>query len=118
LVIARGGFSGIFPDSSDLAYIFAVRTGLKNLIAWCDVQLTKDRQGICFPDIKLENATNINYAFPNRSQTYPVNGVPTTAYFAVDYTLEDLRSYVVCKFNLYYTISVIDGLTDSFLPFQ
>ena len=45
LVIARGGFSVIFPDSSDIAYIFAVRTGLKNLIAWCDLQLTKDNQG-------------------------------------------------------------------------
>ncbi|KAG4935408.1 hypothetical protein JHK85_050327 [Glycine max] len=108
LVIARGGFSGIFPDSSDLAYIFAVRTGLKNLIAWCDVQLTKDRQGICFPDIKLENATNINYAFPNRSQTYPVNGVPTTAYFAVDYTLEDLRSYVVLNQGDYSRTTLFD----------
>uniref|UniRef100_A0A0R0J1K0 glycerophosphodiester phosphodiesterase n=1 Tax=Glycine max TaxID=3847 RepID=A0A0R0J1K0_SOYBN len=66
LVIARGGFSVIFPDSSDIAYIFA-----------------------------LENATNIGCVFQNQSKTYPVNGVPTTAYFAVDYTLKDLCSYVV-----------------------
>ncbi|KAL9319867.1 hypothetical protein ACSQ67_011706 [Phaseolus vulgaris] len=59
LVIARGGFSGIFPDSSESAYIFGVTASLKNVIVWCDVQLTKDSQGICVPNVKLENATDI-----------------------------------------------------------
>ncbi|KAH1054182.1 hypothetical protein GLYMA_08G324500v4 [Glycine max] len=94
LVIARGGFSGIFPDSSEFAYNLAAVTSLKNLIVWCDVQLTKDGEGICIPNIKLENATNIDNVFQNRSKTYSVNGVQTSAYFAVDFTFEELYSKV------------------------
>ncbi|XP_047178967.1 glycerophosphodiester phosphodiesterase GDPDL3-like [Vigna umbellata] len=92
LVIARGGFSGIFPDSSDSAYLFAVIASLKNVILWCDVQLTKDSLGICVPDLKLENATNIAQIAKYKSSTYPVNGVITSGYFSVDYTLKELRS--------------------------
>ncbi|TKY46972.1 Glycerophosphodiester phosphodiesterase GDPDL4 [Spatholobus suberectus] len=95
LVVARGGFSGLFPDSSDFAYNLAAQTGLKNLIVWCDVQLTKDSEGICIPNIKLENATNIDKVFQNKSKTYSVNGVQTSAYFAVDYTFKELHSKVV-----------------------
>ncbi|KAL3007029.1 hypothetical protein AAZX31_08G313100 [Glycine max] len=94
LVIARGGFSGIFPDSSEFAYNLAAVTSLKNLIVWCDVQLTIDGEGICIPNIKLENATNIDNVFQNRSKTYSVNGVQTSAYFAVDFTFEELYSKV------------------------
>ncbi|KAL2322738.1 hypothetical protein Fmac_027117 [Flemingia macrophylla] len=90
LVIAHGGFSGIFPDSSGVAYDLAIQTGLENLIVWCDVQLTKDREGICVPNIKLENATNIDKIFKNRKNTYPVNGVQTSAYFSVDFTFKEL----------------------------
>lgn len=100
LVIARGGSSGIFPDSSEYAYELAAQISLKNLIVWCDVQLTKDGEGICISNIKLENATDIDKIFENRSKTYSVNGVQTSAYFAVDYTLTELRSNVLCKFNL------------------
>ncbi|KAH1054184.1 hypothetical protein GLYMA_08G324600v4 [Glycine max] len=95
LVIARGGSSGIFPDSSEYAYELAAQISLKNLIVWCDVQLTKDGEGICISNIKLENATDIDKIFENRSKTYSVNGVQTSAYFAVDYTLTELRSNVL-----------------------
>ena len=101
MVIARGGFSGIYPDSSDIAYSLAAQTSLANVILWCDVQLTKDREGICIPDIKLENATDIGHVSEFKSKTYSVNGVQTSGYFSVDYTLKELLSNVVCKFNLY-----------------
>ncbi|XP_020204465.1 glycerophosphodiester phosphodiesterase GDPDL4 isoform X1 [Cajanus cajan] len=94
LVIARGGFSGIFPDSSDVAYELAKEIGLRNLIVWCDVQLTKDGEGICFPNINLENATHIDQVFKHRNSTYSVNGVQTSAYFAVDFTFKELYSNV------------------------
>ncbi|PIN26985.1 Glycerophosphoryl diester phosphodiesterase [Handroanthus impetiginosus] len=90
LVIARGGFSGLFPDSSIYAYSLAVQTGLPNLHVWCDVQLTKDGAGICFPDIRMENASDIDNLYSNRSNTYLVNGVSTQAWFSVDFTLEEL----------------------------
>ncbi|CAH2070823.1 unnamed protein product [Thlaspi arvense] len=40
LVIARGGFSGLFPDSSLDAYNFAKLTSVPGYVLWCDVQLT------------------------------------------------------------------------------
>ncbi|KAL3501930.1 hypothetical protein ACH5RR_036379, partial [Cinchona calisaya] len=76
LVIARGGFSGLFPDSSYNAYSLAVGTSLPNVVLWCDVQLTKNGVGIFFPDVKLGNASDINLVFENRhSNTYVVNGI-------------------------------------------
>uniref|UniRef100_A0A0D3ANF5 glycerophosphodiester phosphodiesterase n=1 Tax=Brassica oleracea var. oleracea TaxID=109376 RepID=A0A0D3ANF5_BRAOL len=77
LVIARGGFSGFFPDSSLPSYNLAKQTSLAGSVLWCDVQLTKDGLGICFPDLKLNNASDIEYVYPNRQKSYPVNGVST-----------------------------------------
>ncbi|KAF2593062.1 hypothetical protein F2Q70_00044908 [Brassica cretica] len=77
LVIARGGFSGLFPDSSFNAYSFAKQTSVAGAALWCDVQLTKDGAGICFPDLKLNNASTVEDVYPNRQKTYPVNGVST-----------------------------------------
>uniref|UniRef100_A0A5B6Z502 glycerophosphodiester phosphodiesterase n=1 Tax=Davidia involucrata TaxID=16924 RepID=A0A5B6Z502_DAVIN len=92
LVIARGGFSGLFPDSSSIAYSLAILTSLPNVILWCDVQLTKDGAGICFPDIKLDNASDIANAFRNKQNTYSVNGAPMQGWFSVDFTLNELGS--------------------------
>lgn len=100
LVIARGGFSGLFPDSSYAAYSLALLTSVPDVILWCDVQLTKDRAGICFPDLKLNNASDISNIFQNRDKTYNVNGLPTQGWFSVDFTLKDLAN-VVCKFNIF-----------------
>ncbi|CAK8538879.1 unnamed protein product [Lathyrus sativus] len=90
LVIARGGFSGLLPDSSDAAYDFAIQTSVADVALWCDVQLTKDAVGICVPDPNLELSSLISFVYPNQSRSYLVNGVQTTGYFSLDYTLEDL----------------------------
>ncbi|XP_073140296.1 glycerophosphodiester phosphodiesterase GDPDL3-like [Henckelia pumila] len=90
LVIARGGFSGIFPDSSYLAYALAVQIGLPNLHVWCDLQLTKDGFGICFPDIMLQNASDVGDVYPKRGNTYTVNGNPLKGWFSVDFSLDEL----------------------------
>ncbi|KAL3851160.1 hypothetical protein ACJIZ3_013042 [Penstemon smallii] len=92
LVIARGGFSGLFPDSSLYAYSVAVTTSLPNLHVWCDVQLTRDGAGICLPDIKLENSSDIDVVYENRHSTYMVNGVRTQGWFSLDFTLNDLET--------------------------
>ncbi|KAG6423851.1 hypothetical protein SASPL_114255 [Salvia splendens] len=91
LVVARGGFSGIFPDSSLNAYFAAVQTGLQDLVLWCDVQLTKDGIGICFPDVRLENASDIDLVYPKRRNTYVLNGVSTPGWFSLDFNLKDLE---------------------------
>lgn len=98
LVIARGGFSGIFPDSSNYAYSLAVQTGLPNVHVWCDVQLTKDGFGICFPDIMLQNASDIEDVYPQRVNTYTVNGNSMKGWFSVDFSLNELAP-VTRKFD-------------------
>ncbi|MCE3216368.1 hypothetical protein HAX54_006270 [Datura stramonium] len=90
LVIARGGFSGLFPDSSYDAYMMAMGTSLANVIIWCDVQLTKDGVAICFPDLKLNNASDIDFYFKNKKSKYFVNGVPTLGWFSIDFNFKDL----------------------------
>ncbi|KAL3508421.1 hypothetical protein ACH5RR_027822 [Cinchona calisaya] len=91
IVVARGGFSGLFPDSSFNAYRLTIQTSLPDAVLWCDVQLTKDEAGICFPDLKLDNASDVSNLFTNRQSTYTVNGVPTKGWFSIDYTLKDLQ---------------------------
>ncbi|XP_047335970.1 glycerophosphodiester phosphodiesterase GDPDL3-like [Impatiens glandulifera] len=92
LVIARGGVSGLFADSSSKAYEIAKLISLPNVILWCDVQLTKDAVGICFPNIDLQNSSDIANVYPNRSSVYTVNGVPTQGWFSSDFTLNDLTN--------------------------
>ncbi|GER54924.1 SHV3-like 1 [Striga asiatica] len=91
LVLARGGFSGVFPDSSTLAYSFAVQMGLPNLLVSCDVKLTRDGVGICFPSLMLQNASDTDVIYPNRSSnTYVVNGVRMQGYFTLDFDFSEL----------------------------
>ncbi|KAI4307928.1 hypothetical protein L6164_031053 [Bauhinia variegata] len=108
IVIARGGFSGIFPDSSFNAYKLALLTSVPDVTLWCDVQLTKDGAGICLPDIKLDNATDISLVFQNKTKTYLVNNVSTRGYFSIDYTLKDL-STVVLNQGVYSRTNKFDG---------
>lgn len=100
MVIARGGFSGIFPDSSLDSYNLALSTSGPNVTLWCDVQLTKDGVGFCFPDLKLNNATDISIAYPEKAKIYSVNGVPTQGWFSVDFNFNELAN-VSRKFNLF-----------------
>ena len=99
LVIARGGFSGIYPDSSLPSYSLALNTSDPNVILWCDVQLTKDGAGFCFPELKLDNATDISIVYPGKAKDHLVNGVPTRGWFNVDYKLNQLAN-VSREFNL------------------
>jgi glycerophosphoryl diester phosphodiesterase len=93
-VIAKGGFSGLFPDSSENAYVFAAST--QDSALWCDVRLTKDAVGICLPDIRMDNCTSIANVFPKGGNTYRVNGVSTKGWFSVDYDSSQLAN-VFCK---------------------
>ncbi|KAL0904745.1 hypothetical protein M5K25_026891 [Dendrobium thyrsiflorum] len=98
-VVAKGGFSGLFPDSSENAYSFTKITGSPDTISWCDVQSTKDGILLCLPDIKLDNCTNISQYFPDGKKSYVINGVPTMGWFSVDYDARSLSN-----------ISVIQGI--------
>ncbi|KAK1306015.1 putative glycerophosphoryl diester phosphodiesterase 1 [Acorus calamus] len=90
IVIAKGGFSGQFPDSSFMSYQLALNTSLPDTVLWCDVHLTKDGNGICLPNILLNNSTDITSFYPKVKKTYLVNGVAMEGWFSKDFTLNDL----------------------------
>ena len=107
LVIARGGFSGLFPSSSSYAYNLAMMTSVPDVVLWCDVQLTKDGFGICFPYIKLDNSSDISALPPERSKKYVVDGVEMKGFFPVDFTFEELQP-VSCKFSTLFLCYLFD----------
>ncbi|XP_058742901.1 glycerophosphodiester phosphodiesterase GDPDL4-like [Vicia villosa] len=126
LVIARGGFSGLLPDSSEAAYDLALQTSVADVALWCDVQLTKDAVGICVPDPDLDLCSVISVVFPNQSRSYLVNGVQTTGYFSVDYTFKDLsdvhlRQGVESRsdaFDDFFQILTVDDVTKKIVQTQ
>ncbi|KAJ4841179.1 hypothetical protein Tsubulata_015537 [Turnera subulata] len=97
LVIARGGFSGLFPYGSANAFQFTGLVSVPDVIVWCDVQLTKDGVGICLPDLLMQNSTSVAQAFPGRDNSYPVNGVSTKGYFTVDFTFNELANVLLLQ---------------------
>ncbi|KAK6947015.1 Glycerophosphodiester phosphodiesterase domain, partial [Dillenia turbinata] len=117
LVIARGGFSGLFPDSSKAAYNLALLASVPDVVLWCDVQLTKDSVGICFPDLKLDNASDISSIYKNKETTYLVNGVPVQGWFSVDFTLQELSSVTLMQ-SIYSRTAKFDGNKFSILTVQ
>uniref|UniRef100_A0A0E0LWN1 glycerophosphodiester phosphodiesterase n=1 Tax=Oryza punctata TaxID=4537 RepID=A0A0E0LWN1_ORYPU len=94
LVIANGGFSGVFPDSSGYAFVFALSATSSDTSLWCNVQLTKDGVGICLPDLLMEDCTIINRVYPTGKQTYRVNGAQKTGWFPVDYNMSSLSNAI------------------------
>ncbi|TXG67441.1 hypothetical protein EZV62_008716 [Acer yangbiense] len=108
LVVAHGGFSGLLPDSSSESYTLAVMLSVPDVMVWCDVQLTKDAIGICFPDVKLQNASNIADVYKGKDKAYLVNGVPTQGRFPIDYTIKDLANVSITQ-GVYSRTSRFDG---------
>ncbi|XP_048632497.1 glycerophosphodiester phosphodiesterase GDPDL5-like [Brassica napus] len=97
VVIARGGFSGVFPDSSSKAYEFVSVTTSLNLALWCDLQLTKDGVGICFPNQNLYNYSDVKDVYPNKKE-----------WFSVDFTWKDLSDVNLVQ-NVKSRSGVFDG---------
>ncbi|KAJ8461742.1 hypothetical protein OPV22_034668 [Ensete ventricosum] len=109
VVVARGGLSGIFPESSQYAYQVAQSTSLKNVVLFCDLQLTKDGGGICRSDLRLDNSTTISSVFPKGQKTYSVNGQPLAGWFSVDFTSDQIYNNVSLIQNIFTRPSVFDG---------
>lgn len=99
LIIARGGFSGLFPESSSFANQIAISTGLPDLVVSCNLQLTKDGIGVCLPDVRIDNSTTISSIYPKGQKSYNVNGQNLRGWFTVDFTSEQLLNNVTCKWE-------------------
>ncbi|KAJ4810513.1 Glycerophosphodiester phosphodiesterase [Rhynchospora pubera] len=107
-VVARGGFSGIVPDSSQLAYELAMSSSVKDVILYCNLQMTKDGIGMCQYDTILDNSTDIQSYYPKGQKSYTLNGEQVHGYFSVDFTSEQLFNVSLVQ-NVFSRPSIFDG---------
>ncbi|KAJ0261479.1 Glycerophosphodiester phosphodiesterase GDPDL7 [Hirschfeldia incana] len=108
-VVARGGFSGLFPESSASANDLAINTSSPGLTILCNLQMTKDGVGLCLPDIRLDNSTTISTLFPQAQKTYKVNGQDLKGWFALDYSADTIFSNVSLVQNIFSRPRIFDG---------
>lgn len=91
LVIAHRGASGILPEHTLEAYRAAIEQGADLIEP--DLVLTKDGVMIDRHEPMLDGTTDVASKFPaDRMRTREVDGVPTTAYFASDFTLAEIKT--------------------------
>lgn len=90
--VAHRGSNGELPEETREAYLRAIEEGADFIET--DILSSKDGVLICFHDVTLDNTTDIaKYKeFANRKRTYEVEGVITTGFFVVDFTLKELKS--------------------------
>ncbi|XP_076932856.1 glycerophosphodiester phosphodiesterase GDPDL7-like [Bidens hawaiensis] len=108
LVIAQGGFPGLFPDSSGAGYTAAIAMGVPGTLKYCNLQLTKDNLGVCLPDIKLDNCTDAATKFPKQKRRYNINGKDVDGWFALDLTIDEIMKDISLLQNIYSRASVFD----------
>ncbi|KQK05224.1 glycerophosphodiester phosphodiesterase GDPDL7 isoform X2 [Brachypodium distachyon] len=109
LVVARGGFSGLFPESTKFAYRFAVEASLPDVVLYCDLQFSKNGVGFCRRELRLENSTLISREYPDRASTYNVNGEDLYGWFSVDFGSNELYSINVIQDD-YARSNIFDGI--------
>ena len=91
LVIAHRGASGILPEHTLEAYRAAIEQGADFIEP--DLVLTQDGVMIDRHEPMLDGTTDVASKFPaSRMRTRDVDGVPTTAYFASDFTLAEIKT--------------------------
>ncbi len=91
LVIGHRGSSGTLPEHTLESYKAAIEQGADYIEP--DLVLTKDGVMIARHEPMLDGTTDVATKFPeSRKSTRNVDGVPTTAYFASDFTLAEIRT--------------------------
>lgn len=91
LVIAHRGASGERPEHTLEAYALAMAQGADFIEP--DLVLTKDGVLVARHEPMLDGTTDVGAKFPaSRRSTRNVDGVPTTAYFAGDFTLAEIKT--------------------------
>lgn len=92
LVIAHRGASGERPEHTRAAYERAIEQGCDFIEP--DLVMSKDGRLVVRHDITLNETTDVPQRpeFKDRWKLIPVNGVPTSGWFAEDFTLEELKS--------------------------
>jgi glycerophosphoryl diester phosphodiesterase len=82
-IIAHRGASGFLPEHTKEGVVLSFMQGAHFIEQ--DLVATKDKQLVVLHDIYLENVTDVETVFPERSRE-------DGRYYAIDFTLEELRS--------------------------
>lgn len=91
LVIGHRGASGERPEHTLESYQLAIDQGADFIEP--DLVLTSDGEMIARHEPMLDSTTDVAAKFPaSRMSTKMVDGVPTTAYFASDFTLAEIKT--------------------------
>jgi glycerophosphoryl diester phosphodiesterase len=91
LVIGHRGASGFLPEHTLESYKLAIEQGADYIEP--DLVMTQDGQLIARHEPMLDGTTDVAAKFPaTRMSTRLVDGVSTTAYFANDFTLAEIRT--------------------------
>ncbi|HEY1103990.1 MAG TPA: glycerophosphodiester phosphodiesterase [Burkholderiaceae bacterium] len=117
LVIGHRGSAGSLPEHTLEGYKLAIEQGADFVEP--DVVLTKDGVMIARHEPMLDSTTDVAAKFPaSRKATRNVDGVATTAYFAGDFTLAEIKTLRAKQptatrpqqFNGLYTIPTLDEI--------
>jgi len=95
LNVAHRGSSGSLPEHTVLAYQRAVDEGAD--VIECDLTVSKDLVLLCMHENWMNDTTNVADVYPlDRSNSYFVADITSviTDYFAIDFTLAELKSVV------------------------
>jgi glycerophosphoryl diester phosphodiesterase len=115
IVIGHRGASGELPEHTLEAYKLAIEQGADYVEP--DLVLTRDGVMIARHEPMLDGTTDVAAKFPaSRQATRNVDGVMTTAYFASDFTLAEIRTLRAIQsragrptaFNGLYAIPTLD----------
>jgi glycerophosphoryl diester phosphodiesterase len=91
IVIAHRGASGYRPEHTIEGYALAIQLGANYIEP--DLVMTKDGALIARHEPMLDGTTDVASKFDaSRRTTRLVDGVPTTAYFAGDFTLAEIKT--------------------------
>lgn len=92
LVIGHRGASGYLPEHTLAAYRLAIRLGADYIEP--DVVATKDGVLVARHEPDITNTTDVadHPEFADRKTTKNVDGVPTTGWFASDFTLREIKT--------------------------
>jgi glycerophosphoryl diester phosphodiesterase len=91
LVIAHRGASGYLPEHTLEAYALAIQMGANYIEP--DLVMTRDGVLIVRHEPMLDSTTDVASKFDaSRKSTRMVDGVSTTAYFASDFTLAEIKT--------------------------
>jgi glycerophosphoryl diester phosphodiesterase len=90
LVIGHRGASGYLPEHTLQSYALAIKLGADYVEP--DLVATKDGHLIARHEPNIADTTDVRAKFPGRETTEIVDGVPTTGFFASDFTLEEIKT--------------------------